>query len=149
MRHLRTTIVTALLLISTIGLRAQLVINELMQSNIDCLLDDLNDYPDSWVELHNNSNTSVNLSEYSIGLTKDASEAWKLPYRMISPYQFVVVYCDKVGDGMHANFRIDSGKGAFYLFHHNEIVDELPNLAKQPAPNISYGRKTESSSVWG
>lgn len=149
MHLLRSSIVTTLLLMSSLGLHAQLVINELMQSNIDCLLDDLNEYPDSWVELHNNSNTSVNLSEYSIGLTKDASEAWKLPYRMISPYQFIVVYCDKVGDGMHANFRIDSGKGAFYLFHNNEIVGELSNLAKQPAPNISYGRKTEGSSEWG
>ena len=30
---------------------AQVVINEFMQSNIDCIVDDLNDCPDSWVEL--------------------------------------------------------------------------------------------------
>ena len=57
MHLLRSSIVTTLLLMSSLGLHAQLVINELMQSNIDCLLDDLNEYPDSWVELHNNSNT--------------------------------------------------------------------------------------------
>ena len=33
-----------------------LIINELMQSNIDCWMDDLNDFPDSWVELYNPSN---------------------------------------------------------------------------------------------
>ena len=44
--------------------QAQLVINELMQSNIDCVMDDLNDFPDSWVELYNPTNESINLSNY-------------------------------------------------------------------------------------
>ena len=34
-----------------------LIINELMQSNIDCWMDDLNDFPDSWVELYNPTST--------------------------------------------------------------------------------------------
>ena len=42
---------------------AQLVINELMQSNIDCVMDDLKDYPDSWVELYNSGTTSIRLNE--------------------------------------------------------------------------------------
>jgi hypothetical protein len=41
--------------------KAQLVINELMQSNVDCIMDDLNDYPDSWVELYNAGDASVSL----------------------------------------------------------------------------------------
>jgi hypothetical protein len=32
---------------------AQLVINEMMQSNVDCVMDDANEFPDSWVELYN------------------------------------------------------------------------------------------------
>lgn len=30
-----------------------LIINEIMQSNIDLIMDDLNEFPDSWVELYN------------------------------------------------------------------------------------------------
>ena len=30
--------------------RGQVVINEIMQSNLNVIMDDLNDYPDSWVE---------------------------------------------------------------------------------------------------
>ena len=41
------------LLLSSQTINAQLVINELMQSNIDCIMDDLNEFPDSWVELYN------------------------------------------------------------------------------------------------
>lgn len=43
------------------GQKVQLRINELMQSNIDCIMDDLNDFPDSWVELYNSGTTSVDL----------------------------------------------------------------------------------------
>lgn len=141
--------ITSLLLTMTVSMRAQLVINELMQSNIDCLLDDINDYPDSWVELYNTGTTAVNLSEYSIGLTDNPADAWKLPYKSIPSKQYVVIYCDKVANGIHADFKIDSGKGALYLFRKNAVAEELPNLAKQPAPNISYGRKTDGSDTWG
>ncbi len=47
---------------------AQLVINELMQSNVDCIMDDLNDFPDSWVELYNMGTEAINLKDYSLGV---------------------------------------------------------------------------------
>lgn len=65
----------------------------------------------------------------------------------------VLVYCDKSEDSspsLHANFRLESGKGgAVYLFKNGEVVDKIENLKKQPAPNISYGRLNESSDKWG
>ena len=48
------------------GQKVQLRINELMQSNIDCIMDDLNDFPDSWVELYNSGTTSVDLGKNSL-----------------------------------------------------------------------------------
>ena len=149
MTFFKTFFLTSLFTLLVVTARGQLVINELMQSNIDCLLDDINEYPDSWVELYNSGTSTINLSEYSIGLTDAPGEAWKLPNRNISSKQFVIVYCDKVGNGIHTNFKIDSGKGSLYLFRNNSVVDELPNLAKQPAPNISYGRKTDGEGIWG
>ncbi len=125
-----------------------LVINELMQSNIDCTMDDLNDFPDSWVELYNPTSASMNLGEYRIGLSNRADEAWKLPFKTVEGQRYVVVYCDKVGDGMHTDFRLDSGKGSVYLFKGTEVVDEI-SVKKQPAPNIAYGRQTDGSSEMG
>ena len=58
---------------------AEIVINELMQSNIYCLMDDLNDFPDSWVELYNTERRTINLKDYRLGLNQDASQAWQLP----------------------------------------------------------------------
>ena len=130
--------------------KGQLKINELMQSNIDCLMDDLNDFPDSWVELYNSGTTPVSLGKYKLGLTTDAASAWQLPTMKIEPGAFVVVYCDKVGSKLHTDFRLDSGKGgSVYLFFNGEVDDQREKIEKQPAPNIALGYQTETDDTWG
>ena len=129
---------------------AQVVINEIMQSNIDCIMDDINEFPDSWVELYNTGTSAVNLSQYKIGDSNDESAAWQLPSQTLAAKGRVLVYCDKEGSGMHTSFRLESGKGGeVYLFKNGSIEDELTGLKKQPAPNIAYGRKTDGASEWG
>ena len=130
--------------------KGQLKISELMQSNIDCLMDDLNDFPDSWVELYNSGTTAVSLGKYKLGLESDAASAWQLPAVKVEPGQYIVVYCDKVGEKLHTDFRLDSGKGgSVYLFFNGEVDDKRENIEKQPAPNISLGVKSESDDTWG
>ena len=129
--------------------RAQLVINEIMQSNIDCIMDDINEFPDSWVELYNTGTSAENLSQYSIGLENDADAAWTLPSYTVPANGYVIIYCDKEATGMHADFRIDSGKGALYLFKNGTVADKFDKIKKQPAPNIAYGRKTDGASELG
>lgn len=129
--------------------KAHVVINEIMQSNIDCIMDDLNEFPDSWVELYNPDVQVALLTEYSIGTSEDANVAYPLS-GSLSLAQHIVVFCDKADQGHHTNFRLDSGKGcSVYLFHNGEIVDKVVNLKKQPAANISYGRISDFSEDWG
>ena len=130
--------------------KGQLKINELMQSNIDCLMDDLNDFPDSWVELYNSGDTPVNLGKYKLGVEANVASAWQLPPMTIDSHGFVVVFADKVGKRLHTDFRLDSGKGgSVYLFFNGEVDDKRENIEKQPAPNISLGVKTETDDSWG
>ena len=130
--------------------KGQLRINELMQSNIDCIIDDLNDFPDSWVELYNSGPTPVNLGRYKLGLTNDANTAWQLPLQTLEAGRFVIVCCDKEAQKLHTDFRLDSGKGgSVYLFFDNEVDDKCENIEKQPAPNISLGYKSETDLTWG
>ena len=145
----KLTIIIALLL-GWHTCQAQLVINELMQSNIDCIMDDLNDFPDSWVELYNAGSTGINLQNYKLGTMEDGSDAWQLPSQMVGGKQYVLVYCDKVGKGLHTSFRLESGKGCeVYLFEGSNIADKVKDLKKQPSPNIAYGRKTDGADEWG
>lgn len=129
---------------------SQLVINELMQSNITYVFDDLKEYPDSWVELYNAGETEVSLSEYSLGVKEKASKAYSLPEKVVAPGEYVLVYCDKVGSGLHADIRLESGNnGIVRLFHNGELCDAVEQMVAQPAPDVSYGRVTDGSEDWG
>ena len=144
---------TLLMSLAVLGLstqaKAQLVINEIMQSNIDCIMDDLNEFPDSWVELYNSGDTPVNLADYKIGSKKSASKAWQLPNKTVNAHDYVVIFCDKEENGLHTSFRLESDDaGSVYLFKGDETVGKEDYVA-MPAPNIAYGRKTDGGEEWG
>lgn len=150
----KTTLLTAFVLATTfaspVSTKAQVIINELMQSNIDCVMDDINEFPDSWVELYNSGTTAVNLNTLSISDENDPNKAWSLPNKTLQPGSYILVYCDKEEQGLHTPFRLESGKGcAVYLFSNGELIDKVEGLKKQPSPNIAYGRKTDGSDSWG
>ena len=134
---------------------SELLINEIMQSNVETIMDDITEFPDSWVELYNAGDANINLKDYAIGIKTKASKAWQLPDKTIAPKGYVLIYCDKENENgksvMHANFRLESGKGCVvYLFKGKEIVDSLPEaLPKMPAPDVAYGRKTDGAKEWG
>lgn len=129
---------------------AQLIINEIMQSNIDCIMDDLNEFPDSWVELYNPGTETESLDDYKIGDKDKIKKAYQLPGMKVNPGEYIIIYCDKEEKGLHTSFRLESGKGGnLYLFKGDEVVDKLEDLKKQPAPNIAYGRATDGSEEWG
>ena len=150
-RNFLTALVLATSVASPVStVHAQLIINELMQSNIDCVMDDINEFPDSWVELYNSGTTAVNLNSFSISDENDPKTAWTLPSKTINPGAHILVYCDKEEIGFHTPFRLESGKGgAVYLFSNGTLIDQVEGLKKQPAPNIAYGRKTDGSDSWG
>lgn len=129
---------------------AELIINELMQSNIDCIMDDLKEFPDSWVELYNAGSESVNLSDYALSVSPKEKKAYKLPSRTVSPGQYVVVYCDNEEKDLHASFRLESGKdGELYLWKNGTIIEQYTGMKKMPAPNVAYGRETDGADTWG
>ena len=157
MCNLKNVLAVVLLAVAMPG-HAQLVINEIMQSNVECIMDDIKEFPDSWVELYNPTDADINLKDYKIGTKLKESKAWQLPEKTVAAKGFVIVYCDKEGkedNRLHADFRLESGKGCVvYLFTNKEIVDSLPYvdgkpMVKMPAPDVAFGRKTDGASEWG
>ena len=151
----RLVLVFAFLVMIWSGRAQNLIINELMQSNVDCIMDDLNDFPDSWVELYNPTDDSINLQDYKIGLKKKVDQAWQLPDTAVAAHGYIVIYCDKAGEdagvsAMHTDFRLESSKDSkLFLFKNGEVADKLDGIAPQPAPNIAYGRVTDGADEWG
>lgn len=132
------------------GASAQLVINEVMQSNVDCLLVD-KEFPDSYVELYNPSSSAVAINGYRLATEADGSDAYTFRTGESVPAGgFIVIYCDKSdAGGRHTKFRIDSGKGSVVLFGPSGSVADKIDLKKQPAPQIAYGRSADGGSEWG
>ena len=131
-----------------------LIINELMQSNVENIMDDIKEFPDSWVELYNPTDETINLKDYKISNKNKEKKAWQLPDKTVEPKKYVVIYCDKEGkedNRLHADFRLESGKGCqVYLFKGKEVADSLPEaLKKMPAPDVAYGRVTDGADKWG
>ena len=151
----KTFTAAILLVMATMSANAQLVINELMQSNVECIMDDIHEFPDSWVELYNSGTTTVNLKDYKISNKNKEGKAWTLPDKTVAAKGYAIIYCDKEGKGLHTDFRLESGKGCtVYLFSNKEVVDSLPYvdgkpMVKMPAPDIAFGRKTDASDEWG
>ena len=133
-----------------------LVINELMQSNVETIMDDIHEFPDSWVELYNPTDAAINLKDYQISNKNKVKKAWQLPDKTVAAKGYIIIYCDKEGmenNRLHADFRLESGKGCtIYLFKDkkSEPVDSLPaDMKKMPAPDVAFGRETDGADTWG
>ena len=143
-----------LLAMTTITANAQLIINELMQSNVECIMDDIHEFPDSWVELYNPTDAEINLQNYKIGTKADGSKSWQLPNKPIASKGYAIIYCDKEDaedHPYHANFRLDSDKESnLYLFLGSEIVNRVEGIPVMPAPDIAYGHVVINGvDTWG
>ncbi len=150
-----------LIFLSLVGLSVSstaqtLKINELMQSNVECIMDDIKEFPDSWVELYNPTDAAINLKDYKISNKNKVKKAWQLPDQEVPAGGYALIYCDKEGkedNRLHADFRLESGKGCtLYLFKGKdaEPVDSLPaDMKKMPAPDVAFGRETDGADKWG
>lgn len=122
----------------------KLYLNEVMQSNVDGIMDDLNDFPDSWVEIYNDSDSDVNFTNYAIGLTSHREHAYPIFVASSIPAKgHLLIYCDKVCQGLHSNFRLNADGCTVFLFDASGSVIDTVAVPKMLAPNVAYGRVTD------
>ena len=132
-------------------LSAKVWINELMQSNIDLVRDDIQEFPDSWIELYNDSDEPVDIQNWTISDNADYRKGWKIEMSVtIAPKSYCLIYADKASQGLHTDFRLDSGSGgSVFLFDENgQQIDAVLKIPKQAAPNIARGRISDGSNTW-
>ena len=77
--------------LSVYGTGQTIQLNEVVSSNASILYDEDGDTPD-WIELYNNSNTSINLEGY--GITDDPEDLtqWTFPDLQIEPEDFLILF---------------------------------------------------------
>lgn len=121
----------------TIG---NLVINEILSTNTNGLVDEYNQHED-WIELYNNSNQIVNLD--SVYLSNDAANLnkWHFPAgTTITPQGYLTLWADDDASQqiLHANFSLNKDSGFLALSIGNSVLDSLSFTTQQT--DTSYGR---------
>jgi len=119
-----------------------LKINEYMTHNT-IHYDKYGNYFD-WVEIYNDSNEEVNLTNVYISDDKNNLGKFKLPNVVIKPYDYLIVYFNNTSDkyeGVYTNFGLSDNDKNIVLFDGKDIIDIVDIVKLED--NISYG-KTEN-----
>lgn len=123
------------------GMPQGLIISEIMPQN-DSYLAHNGDRTYDWIELYNNSNEVIHLSEYSFNQDLESAQREALPQRDLNPGEYVAVMCS--GNSMlstdsypHLNFKL-SDEDSVILYHNNEPVDSV--FYSSVPYGYSYGR---------
>ena len=136
-----------IILLST-GLKGQIVINEVMVSNLTTAFDDTYNYAE-YVEIYNTGTTSYNLSSLYLSDDRNQLLKWKLPESNLGGKKFRVIWCDKKNKtySLHSSFLIKPGTEGIYLTSSSGKIMDSVFLGKQFF-NSAYGRYPDGSSNW-
>src|SRR3972149_889116 len=123
----------------SLPLNSQVVINEIMATNGNTLMEtDYYNFPD-WVEIYNSGSTSVSLSTYYLSDDIENLQKWKFPSVTLGSNKYYIVYCDKKNTGRHAAFGLNTGGETLYLSDNSgNIIDEF--TYGEQYPDVSTGR---------
>ena len=98
-----------------------------------------NNYCD-WIELTNVSTEPIRLSDYWISDSKTNPQKFQLPDVTLQAGERYIVYCNGVGEGNQALFKISSSGEKVYLSNAEGFCDRI-KVPSDLIPDTSYGRK--------
>jgi hypothetical protein len=130
---------------------SSIVINEVMPVNTSYVADQNGEF-DDWIELHNNSSLSFDISGYYLSDSKTKLSKWKIPSgTTISGKGYLVFWADAdtTQTGLHTNFKLSSaGEKVLFVTPDFLIID----MVEYPAHTMqqSYSRKPDGtgSFIW-
>lgn len=124
-----------------------IVINEFIASNQDSIggIPDANGEFDDWLELYNNTDETIDLSDYYLSDNFEQPQKWKFPdSTKIEPNDYLIIWADKdhAQTGMHASFKL-SASGEYLMLSHETgtVIDsfsygpQITNVASARLPN--------------
>ncbi len=127
------------------------VINEFVASNATIIADEDGDFED-YIELYNNSDSTVHLSGFYLSDDRSNPYLWELPDVTISPYDFLLVWASgkdrrNSQKPLHTNFRISrDGEPLLLTSPEGLRVDEVAPIPL--AVDMAYGRSPDGYGSW-
>ncbi len=118
-----------------------LVVNEIMAQNTVTVTDANGEYED-WIELHNNSDTTLSLDNLFMTDTYTNLIKWQIPTgTTIEPNGYLTIWADEDGtqEGLHASFKLSASGESVILAYANGTIIETVNYGAQTA-DLGYAR---------
>ena len=117
-----------------------IIINELMASNVDVVADADGSYED-WIELLNTTENELFLG--GLYLSDDATNLskWALPNQGLPAGSYIIIWADSQQDqgASHANFKLSSAGESLFLSDARQVLIDSVIFSEQ-IDNVSYGR---------
>lgn len=140
-------IISFLLSLPFLGLQAQdLVINEVLASNINGIVDHYGDNSD-WIEIYNSSSNTINMNSYTLSDKNDNPQKWKFPNINIPSHGYLLVFASEnatVGTELHCNFKISQEGEYISLYKPSGVlVDRIDSVELRA--DVSYGHMQNAS----
>ena len=128
---------------------SQVVINEFEASNTNDFLETTTQLYVDWIELYNMSDSVVDLSNYFISDDPSNLQKYQLPLgTQINPENYLLLYADGNGTGLHTNFKLSSN-GEFVVLS-NTLGQQIDSIAyNEQLTDVSFGRITDAHADWG
>ncbi|MDE0569103.1 MAG: CotH kinase family protein [Verrucomicrobiales bacterium] len=125
------------------------IINEIMALNETTLQDPQEEF-DDWIELHNITDQSFDLSGWHLSDNPNNPRKWEFPEGSLVPANgYMIVWADEDGgasEGVHASFKLSSNGESLYLTSSdqdgNYIMDQIQFGPQEQ--DISFGRTSSS-----
>jgi len=128
---------------------SQLVINELCSSNDNVIEDEFGESSD-WIELYNNTNTTIDLEGFYLSDDADELMKWQFPALNIAPQDYLLIFAsdlDLCQTWCHTNFKLSADGEQLNLSNASgELIDNIIFTAINT--DQSYGRTTDGGMSW-
>jgi len=126
-----------------IGNTQTLVINEFMADNGELteILDEAGQ-ADDWIEIHNTTNTTIDMAGYFLSDKGDDLQKWEVPSNQpIGPYGYKIFWADDdASQGeRHTTFKLSKSGESIYISDPSGVVLDSVEYGEQTT-NISYAR---------
>ncbi len=130
-----------LISIFNLSIGQPLFINEIMPSNKNIIKDEDGTFSD-WIEIYNDSDSSINLSNYTLSDDEKNLNRWHFPDTNIHSKEFILIFASGKnrsvsGKQLHTNFSIKKEGEALFLSENGILVHKVDEI--ELSDNESYG----------
>ena len=140
------SVMAVLTIMAAMPAKAQIIINEVLASNGSTNTDPDYGANADWIELHNAGQADVNLRGWSITDNLNKPAKFVLPDTTVNAGGFLLIWCDDLGTGLHAGFKLSADGEEVGLFDADGKMVDSMSFGPQYG-DVSFGRSLDNAGL--